>query len=60
MEDSQGSFSEPQPSNRLCPKCKSSLTYQMWESLDGGYEDYKYTCSNKECGHYFWIDGIDS
>lgn len=33
---------------------------QKWESNDGGYEDYKYTCQDAECGHAWWVEGIDS
>ncbi len=48
------------PSKKKCQKCGYSLTYRVWESSCGGYEDYYYTCQNEECNHTFWIDGIDS
>lgn len=60
MAESEGTFeAEKRQSDRKCDKCHSSkVTYRVWESSCGGYEDYKYTCG--ECGHWWWIDGIDS
>lgn len=42
-----------------CRKCPSTrVLCEPWESSCGGWEDYRYTC--KECGHTWWVDGIDS
>ena len=60
MSEDQGTFTVEESTDRKCPKCNSPMTCKTWESSCGGYEDYKYTCTNKECGHYYWIDGIDS
>lgn len=60
MSETEGTFQEQRPSKRKCPKCESAMTYQVWESSCGGYEDLKFTCTNKSCGHTLWIDGIDS
>ena len=41
-----------------CKKCgQKTVTYQEWDSNCGGYTDFKYTC---QCGHSWWVDGIDS
>jgi len=37
--------------------CGAVVQYRVWESNDGGYEDYQFRCAN---GHTWWIDGIDS
>lgn len=59
VEESDGALQSPQPSTTLCPKCQhGNVTYQVWESSDGAYEDYKYTCPT--CAHVWWVDGIDS
>lgn len=42
-----------------CQACEAaSVNEQQWESFCGGFVDHKYTC--RECGHVWWIDGIDS
>lgn len=42
-----------------CGKCPSqAVERQVWESSDGGFEDYHYTC--KSCGHNWWVDGPDA
>jgi DNA-directed RNA polymerase subunit M/transcription elongation factor TFIIS len=42
-----------------CPKCRSDqIAYRLWESSDEAYEDYRYRCL--DCGHDWWVDGIDS
>ncbi len=42
-----------------CRKCKGTkVTVYEWESSCGGHEDYRYTCG--DCGHAWWVDGIDS
>jgi lysyl-tRNA synthetase class I len=42
----------------ICPHCSRAGTvkYREWES-DLGFLDYQYTC--RDCGHEWWIDGID-
>lgn len=42
-----------------CRKCQAeNVKYRVWESSDGGHEDYNFRCFT--CGHQWWIDGIDS
>lgn len=42
-----------------CPKCPSeSIKRQVWESSDGAYEDYHFTCP--DCGFNWWVDGPDA
>lgn len=36
------------------------MMVRIWESSDGAYEDEQYRCTNKECNHVLWVDGIDS
>lgn len=42
----------------MCRKCNTNdtLSYQKWESSDGGHEDIHYTCG---CGHSWWVEGMD-
>ena len=59
MSESQGEFTQSAASKRACRKCgKTNVRCQLWESSDGAYEDEKYTC--QDCGHVWWVDGIDS
>lgn len=59
MADSDGTFNKKIPCHGKCKKCgDNNLSYQVWESSCGGYEDFKYTCDS--CGYYWWVDGIDS
>lgn len=59
MSESEGEFSFTHATNTPCRKCGGhNVTYRIWESSDGAYEDYKYTCA--DCGHVWWVDGIDS
>ena len=37
--------------------CGEPVEGRVWESHDGGYEDYQYRC---KAGHVWWVDGIDS
>ncbi len=61
MSESEGEFQDverfPEMACRKCGKV-GGVTCKPWESSCGGYTDYKYTCVN--CGHVWWIDGIDS
>lgn len=58
MDDSEGTFDPPQSTAAKCRKCgQQTVTVQSWDSNDGAYTDYKYTCA---CGHTWWVDGIDS
>lgn len=57
--DDEGTFNNDMPCNTPCRVCnKQTVTYKIWESSDGAYEDYKYMC--KSCGARWWVDGIDS
>lgn len=59
VDDAAGDFSDAKVSDRPCRKCKSAnVSYRVWESSCGGYEDCKYTCSS--CGAMWWVDGCDS
>jgi DNA-directed RNA polymerase subunit M/transcription elongation factor TFIIS len=60
MRESDGNFQEKEFTSRHpCRKCgKMSVTFRVWESNCGGYEDHKYTCT--ECGATWWVDGSDS
>jgi hypothetical protein len=60
MSELDGTFNEEKPCDRKCPKCGSAMTVRVWDSSCGGYEDEKFTCTNKECGHSYWVDGPDS
>jgi len=58
IPESEGTFREPEPTDRSCRKCgERTVTVQLWDSNDGAYVDAKYTCA---CGHTWWVDGIDS
>jgi hypothetical protein len=42
-----------------CKKCGNEQTEERsWESSDGAYDDYKYTCP--KCGHSWWEEGPDA
>lgn len=59
LAEHEGDLGEANRSDHACPKCRAmAVTYRVWESSCGGYEDYKYTCGS--CGHGWWVDGIDS
>ncbi len=59
MADTDGTFGDPEKSERPCRKCKgTNVTVKEWESSCGGYLDYKYACD--DCNHTWWVDGIDS
>lgn len=60
ISDSQGDFSDEKPCDRKCHKCGGPMTYRVWESSCGGYEDVKYSCVDTKCGGQAWIDGCDS
>jgi hypothetical protein len=57
--DNEGEFRKEKPTDIPCRKCgKTEVTYQIWESSDGAYEDCRYTC--QACRTVWWVDGIDS
>lgn len=60
MRDSYGTFGMSRTIHIPCRQCGQTdqVTYQVWESNDGAFEDEKYTCS--ACGKVWWVDGIDS
>jgi hypothetical protein len=59
--ESEGEFTKKVPVRVKCPACgHTSAKCETWESSCGGYEDEKYTCLNVDCGHIWWVDGIDS
>jgi hypothetical protein len=47
-------------SDITCRGCRQigAVKYRVYTSSDEGHEDYQYHCDN--CGHEWWIDGIDS
>ena len=61
MGEHEGEFTTtPAPTTRKCPRCGSPMTFRVWESSDGAFEDEKHECSNPKCGYVRWVDGIDS
>lgn len=61
IRESDGKFSAPTETDVMCPNCgRGSVTCETWDSHDGAYEDYKYTCHATGCGHVWWVDGIDA
>ena len=45
--ESEGEFSHTEQSARPCRQCGSrQVKCQTWESNDGAYEDYRYTCQD--------------
>lgn len=60
VSELDGTFGHTIDTSRPCPKCGSSMTCRPWESSCGGFEDEKFTCSNAQCGHSYWVEGIDS
>ncbi len=57
----EGTLSPPEEKLYTCRQCgRQTATCQEWESSCGGYEDYKYTCTDAACGYVWWVDGIDS
>lgn len=59
MREDSGDLNAATKTDTPCRQCgKVEVTVQTWESHDGAYEDYKFTCG--ACGHVWWIDGIDS
>jgi uncharacterized OB-fold protein len=57
--ESDGTFREGKQSDRPCRKCGLlSVTVREWESVCGGYLDYKFEC--RACGYVWWIDGPDA
>jgi RecJ-like exonuclease len=43
-----------------CPKCRvaGQVTFKVWDSNCGGYEDIKYRC--EACGKTWWVESSDS
>lgn len=59
MSESEGEFTHTEHNAGQCGQCGShQVKCQTWESSDGAYEDYKFTC--EDCGHVWWVDGIDA
>lgn len=56
-----GTFTRPEGKARktVCPHCfGEDVTVRLWESDDGAYEDWRFTC--KSCGHQWWVEGPDA
>ena len=58
MPDPKESRNTRYDPTETCEKCGGPMTETLWESPDGGHEDYKYTC--QKCGFYWWSEGIDA
>lgn len=59
MDESEGEFTNEFHSGFPCRQCGGGgVMCQTWESSDGAYEDYKYTCA--DCHAVWWVDGIDA
>jgi len=57
--DVDGTFETSGMSENPCRSCGSDqVKYQEWDSSDGAYTDYKYTCMS--CGACWWVDGTDA
>ncbi len=58
MHDSEGTFGEELQSYVPCPVCRQHTVHlAAWDSNCGGFTDWRYRC---ECGHTWWVDGVDS
>lgn len=57
-----GEFTKHDPKHemRYCRECKAQTphTCDTWESSCGGFEDYRYVCT--QCKTFHWVDGCDS
>lgn len=53
-----GTFHVSEPAASPCTKCGGLVMIHVWESSCGGFEDEKHKCMR--CGHYVWIESIDS
>jgi len=44
-----------------CPVCDSTEVENtgISEDIPGQVKEYKYKCSNENCGRYFWISEVD-
>lgn len=61
MKESDGVFGPIKKELHNCVKCgEKTAECKPWQSSCGGYEDEKYTCLNPNCGHSWWVEGIDS
>lgn len=61
MAESEGVLGVEEKTTTRCRNrnCDSTdVVCQKWDSSDGGYTDWKYTC--RACGHVWWIDGPDA
>ena len=59
MPETAGRFGATKTAACSCPKCDGGpVTYEIWESSCGGYEDEKYTCG--ACRYVWWVEGPDS
>lgn len=60
MHESEGEFTLREVDQRYCSTCKKITGHaaERWESKDGAYVDWKYTCLT--CSLVHWVDGIDS
>lgn len=62
MHEADGEFTkigfEVRPCAGQCAPAHTDHQCATWESNDGAYEDYRYTCT--VCGAVHWVDGIDS
>lgn len=57
-----GEFKGPneRPTDVTCRRCKRAgvVVVRKWESDDGAYDDYEYTCT--ACGLRWWVEGSDA
>ena len=58
MHDSEGTFTPWEAEATPCRECGGHVEYRLWESSDGGWEDFQFRCL--DCGRVWWVDGIDS
>lgn len=63
MSEDQGNFNDSwKPCDSTCRKCGKAgmVFYDIWESSDGAYEDFKYECLQPGCGATWWVEGPDA
>lgn len=58
MSDLAGLFSDEQSTDVRCPNDGGPCVVSTWESTCGGYEDFRYRCT--QCGHTWWVEGPDA
>lgn len=53
-----GNFVEEWKESSTLHACAGKVTYRLWESSCGGYDDYQFRCD--KCKKTWWVEGSDS